>query len=274
MITALAVTLMCLQPGALAASINYTSGPVGGFAGLHGSIKLEKLGSVAIPRGRMTFRGNTVELTTIPEWQFDREVVLSGLVLKTSVQVSGQESVIKGIAYFQDGSWLQYVDNQGVDDSVVTADGTTVGKIESVSETAITLKLANGERRQIAHSAITEFYSPRAYNFSMPATAAAPIAAGQSFAAESTGLTLKPTEKIYHLAALKADPGLQSDGDWSTKKLVLIGTVLTAMQTAQFIPILCVALREGHMSRRAAKQIFQTQTQPSITPTNILPLGF
>jgi hypothetical protein len=271
---ALSAVIFSSSPAAMAASVSFTPSTGNNAAALAGSIKLEKLGKVAIPRGRMTFHGSEVLVTTIPEWQFDRVEVLTGTLLKATSIGNGQSATVNGIVYFQDGDWLGYIDNPNGQDSIVTTTGTLSGKLAIGPDGSITIKQKDGTVTPVSADTIQELYSSRAYNFSIPATANAAVTAGQAFEGEASSLTLKPSEKIFRLSALKKDPSLQDDGDVSTKKLILIGTVLTGLQTAQFIPILCTALRQGHMERMANKEIFQTLTQPAVTPTNVMPLGY
>src|SRR5476649_2094893 len=100
---------------AQASNLRFTPQPTTNGGAMYGRIPLSKFGVLDIPRGRATFKSHSVEISAVAEYQFERQIVLSGPVIKCSCINNGKQSVVNGIAYFQDGDWLRYIDNSSPD---------------------------------------------------------------------------------------------------------------------------------------------------------------
>src|SRR5262249_40891271 len=130
-----------------------------------GKVALSKIGSIPLNRGRATFSGNTIDITVIPEWQFDRLSVFSGYLVRTSGILKGNELLISGLAYFDSGDWLPYIDDPKRNDVVTTASGSVEGKITSVTPFAVEVTSASGGVQTISLKDITDIDSPHVYHF-------------------------------------------------------------------------------------------------------------
>ena len=110
----------------------------------------------------------------------------------------------------------------------------------------------------------------RAYKFSVPVTVYSPTAPGAANATteisgDSTSVNLKPTTSIVALKAMKKDPLMKGDGDLSNGQLVAIWAGLTAIQTAQLIPL---AILEGPTRRELVRQ-YHTRINQQGQYTNV-----
>lgn len=300
-LSTLLVLLSC--PGVFAGTINYVADPTGGPASVTGKIELTKIGSISLNRGRAIFSGNTVEVTVIPEWMFDRESVFSGYLLHTSTTQKGNELLVNGLAYFDSGDWLSYIDDPKREDVIMTGTGEVRGKIVSVTPFALEMdtsvgtpsatpsgssgtppgKTSSNTIQTIRLADITDVDSPRVYHFLLPALlSAAPghrttnlqslQQSPQQFEGQSLRLSLSPTTRVFRLAALKKDVASQGDGDISTGKLVLIGTLLATVNMAQSLPEIFMLARQPHWSRLAQSKQFETLTNSFFAPQFPVPV--
>lgn len=83
---------------ALAESISFTPEDNTNGGAIVGRIPLEKFGAIDLPRGRVSFKSHFIEVSAIPEYQFDRQVVLSGPILKCSSINAGSKVYLNGFA--------------------------------------------------------------------------------------------------------------------------------------------------------------------------------
>ena len=251
-LTALAVlTATALNiPAATAAAISFTPQPKLNGGAIIGRVPLEKLGSLTLPRGRAYFKNNIVEVTAVPEWQFDRQQVLSGPILKCWSSIEGKNASISGIAYFQEGDWLKYID-ENAPDKVVANDQVYTGQITAMKNGILEITPDGGTPKQVPIAQIEQIVSPRAYTFTVPVTAFLSVPQGQPISGETTNITLKPTSKVIALSAVKRDPLMRSDGDISTKKLTALWAGISTVEILQFLP---VAILEGPVRRDLVQQ--------------------
>lgn len=202
-----------------------------------GRVPLEKFGLIDLPRGRVAFKNHMLEVSAIPEYQFDRQVVLSGPILKCSCINAGSKVYINGFAYFQGGDWLRYISDVG-DDMVSTADKVYVGQITALKNGGIEFTPTGGSPVDIGTNEIRDISSARVYSFSVPVKAFLNVPAGSPVNGDATYMSLKASTQPITLAAVRRDPLMAGDGDTSNKKLIAMGTALTVASTAQFIPLI------------------------------------
>ena len=252
---------------ALAAQVNYTPGGTGtAYGAVVTKIPLDKLGSITLPRGRAYINGNQIEVTIIPEYQFDRRTILSGLTFNTRVVPSEKQNLISGIAYFNDGEWLEYIDDQKAPDLLQTDQGFVSGRITGIDNDHMQIDMHDGTRREIPLASISDIRSPRAFLFTVPLTPsdelAKSIAQGQPFQTESSQISMRPAAKIYRLAALKKDEDLKGDGDTSTAKLVFISSALSLVELGTLAPLLADPLGTQHLGAVAHNDILNAIANP------------
>lgn len=260
--TALLISMAAtLNSGAaLAAAVSFAPQPNLNGGAIIGRVPLTKLGNLSLPRGRAYFKSNMVEVTAVPEYQFDRQQVLSGPILKCWSTIAGNAASINGIAYFQDGDWLKYVD-ESAPDKIITADDTFTGQITAMKNGYLEITQTSGAVKQIPIPSVEQIVSPRAYSFSIPVTAFLSVPQGQPISGETTSVTLKPTSRTIALAVVKRDPLLRGDGDISTKKLTALWAGISAVEILQFLPLVLLEtkgrtqiLRQYHDRTRQSQQ--------------------
>jgi len=223
---------------ALASNLRFTPQANTNGGAIFGRVPLEKFGALKLPRGRATFKSHSVEISAVAEYQFERQVVLSGPVLKCSCINNGGQSIVNGIAYFQDGEWLRYLDNSAPDKISATT-GSYEGQITALKPGFV--EITTGQLvTNVPTDQILSVTSPRAYNFSMVVTPYLSAPAGEPLSGDTTVVSMRPTADVLSLSVVKRDPLMAGDGDISTKKLVVLGTFLTAAQLSQFIPMAIV----------------------------------
>jgi len=248
-IAALAAVLFSINP-ALAATVTFIPDGGANTGSIDTFIPVDKIGTMPLPRGRVVFRGNVIEVTMIPEWQFDRQVVLRGPVLDTTISADGGQAVLRGTVFFNEGTWLPYFDSSRVVEDVATKDGELHGRITAINATTVTLAAKDGAMHQIPLRDITDIESPRAYTFKLPVVSPTVINPAQAFQASSTSLSFNSSDRPIRAAALKSQLA-KGDGDWSTKRLVAIGTILSLVELGQLAPVLAVPLGSNGLRRTA-----------------------
>lgn len=239
-----------VAPAVNASAVSFTPQPKLNGGSIVGRIPLEKLGSIALPRGRAYFKANMLEVTAVPEWQFDRQQVLSGPILKCWSSVNGKNASINGIAYFQEGDFLKYIDDNAPD-KVVALDNVYSGQITAMKNGMLEVTSDAGTVHQIPIAQVEQVISPRAYTFSLPVTAFLSVPQGEPISGESTTVSLKPTSKVIALAAVKRDPLMKRDGDISNAKLTTLWAGLSTVEILQFLPL---AILEGPVRRELVRQ--------------------
>lgn len=253
--------------------------PVGSAEALDLACVVDSLGQIKIPRGRLVIRNGGAEITTIPEFQFDRVPVLEGVLIKHTLTPGS----VDGSVFILEGPWLQYLAQQGQIDTISTASGTTQGKISDIVNGVLEMETIDRKRLSFNLSEITSIQSPRALSFHVSTIGAAAANLGPGATAETGRATLspfRPADKmtIANLGGLKRDLKKQEDGDMSNGKIAAICTGASLLQLAQTAPLITLALQYDRMARGAYyKQLQQltgyqmpnlgTITSPTGAPT-------
>jgi len=252
-----------------AAAVSFTPQPQLNGGTILGRVPLAKLGNLNLPRGRAYFKSNLVEITAIPEWQFDREQVLSGPILKCWSTIDGKNASINGIAYFQDGEWLKYID-ENTPDKVITKNDAFTGQITAMKNGFLEITPDYGTAKQVAIADVEQIISPRAYLFSLPVAAFLSVPQGAPISGETTTVTLKPTTTMITLAAVKRDPLMRGDGDVSTTKLTALWAGISAIELLQ--TALPMGILYGPVNKEMVRQyharmntVLQYSNQPTLT---------
>jgi hypothetical protein len=224
--------------GVLAANLTFTPQSNTNGGAIYGRVPLSKFGMLQLPRGRASFKAHMVEISAVAEYQFERQIVLSGPIIKCSCINNGKLSIVNGIAYFQDGDWLRYIDNSAPD-KITTLSTTYEGQITALKKGFV--EITTGQLvTNVPTDQIVAVTSPRVYNFSMVVTPYLSVPQGEPISGETPMVSMKPSADVISLSVVKHDPLMAGDGDVSTKKLVLLGTFLAAVQITQFIPMAIV----------------------------------
>lgn len=266
----LALFTQCIP--CFAATVDYSPDLSGKSGTLRGKIELNKLAGVEIPRGRVFFKGDRMEVSTVPEWQFDRVVVLSGPVLSAQAKVENGQATIRGLAYFQEGDWLGFISPAVPRETIVTDDGEISGRITGIAHNTIDFVQMDGKQTSIPVSSVRDLRSPRAYTFHMQAAAPGAVD-GQAFHTEMYHIAMQPKSHVFQATALKSELRKHGDGDLSTGQLLAIGAVINAIQVAQMTPLLVFPMTSPHLSRQANRLIFETNNNPiAVQPVVSVPV--
>jgi hypothetical protein len=261
---ALAFALASSLSPAMAATMYFSpDNPAGATGAIDVVLPIDKMGSLPVPRGRIKINGNTAELSMIPEWQFDRDLVLYGTVLDTRIDNSGKQPIVRGVVIWTDGAWLDYFDDHKPDETVIANNVAVVGRIADITATDLGIE-SGGTTTRTPLSAVSEIRSPRVFSFAIPTTSLQPRVANQGFYSDARSLTMQATSKPFRLAALKRQVNRQmDDGDWSTAKLVGVGTVLSLVELSQLVPTFAVPLgvgpNYGHQLRARSIKVLSGQ---------------
>jgi hypothetical protein len=246
---------------ALAAAVSFTPNPNTNGGNIIGRIPMTKLGNLKLPRGRAYFKSNELEVTAVPEFQFDRLLVLSGPILKCWSSIDGTNASINGIVYFQDGEWLKYID-ESVPDKVITSNNVYTGQITGLKSGYLEVTVEGGQPPvKVAIADLQEVSSPRAYRFAVPVNAFLTVPQGQPFQGESADVSIKASSKIIALSAVKRDPLMQGDGDISKNKLIALWAGLSTVEALQFLPF---AILEGPLRKDLVRQYHSRMEQSEI----------
>lgn len=266
--TALAIAVLMAQTSvpALCATMFFNPDSATTNAGaLDVVLPIDKLGSVPVPRGRININGNSVELSMIREWQFDRETVLYGKVLDTHLDSLGKQPIARGVIFFNEGQWIDFFDDHKHDETVVTDKAELVGRITDVTASDLVMEVGT-QTRNIPLASVSEVRSPRVFTFAIPTTPLQQAAAGQPFYSDARSITFSATSRPFRLASLRSQINRQmDDGDWSTGKLIAVGAGMSLIEFAQLLPVIIVPIAAGHpyqaqLERRIARQAAEQAT--------------
>lgn len=158
----------CLPAGA--GPLIYTPPTATANGSFQGEVPVKQIGPLLLPRAVVQFKDNEVSILAVPDWLFDRNLVLSGVLVKGQVNVQGESSDLRGLVYFLGGMWLSNLGSANAIDVVDTVSGETLrGRIRSRLDNAFAFKPDNGPMRKLLFTDIENINSPRAYMFSAPA---------------------------------------------------------------------------------------------------------
>lgn len=164
------IVLFSCQLSALAHPISMSPGSADSEAAIEAKLSTANIGMLKIPRGSVKLKGDSITVGAVPDWLFDRHVVLKGKVVSTRLEGSGKETKIRGLAYFLEGDWLNNLDNIRRKDNIVLDNGTVlVGKVRGVNEDEVIFQLSTGPVKKIKKATIDKLISPRSYLFEIPA---------------------------------------------------------------------------------------------------------
>jgi hypothetical protein len=256
LITSLALCLLALAP-ANAATVFYSpDGGTGGSGSIESALPLDKLGPIPLPRGRFWIRGDRVEVSMIPEWEFDRHIVLSGPVLDTRLTQTSNGTIATGTLFFNQGDWLNYYDNPRAIETVTTQMQSVSGRITSVDNSQIVMTTIGGQTLVLPMASVTAVRSPRAFTFTIPGTSLQQGVDGEPSYADARRVMVHATGTPFRMAALRREvKQYMNDGDTSVAKLVAISTVFATLEFAQLLPYIIVPATGSHLQH----QMFRRQ---------------
>jgi len=186
---------LVLSPIAWADTVTYTA-PTKDQAGkLAGELPLPRISSILLPNGVVQLADDELKILAVPDWLFDRDVVLRGAIVRAEAASQQSGSVIGGLVYFFDGQWLTNLAPTRAVDVIDTISGEEIrGHVMSRMGQAFAVKVDSGGTKKLAFAEIKSISSPRAFTFNIPSstTRLVPTDAAMSFDASSIKLTPTP----------------------------------------------------------------------------------
>ncbi len=184
--------IMCL-PG-MTTPLVYMAPTENQNGSFQGELPIKRIGSLQLPKAVVQFAGEQVNVLAVPDWLFDRSLVLSGPLVKAQVDMQGQSSNVHGLVYFLEGLWLTNLGSATAIDVIDTVSGEQLrGRIRSVLDNAFAFKPDNGPMRRLPFADIKNIRSPRAYVFSIPADMGKLAPAGNAVQFDSNSISFAPT---------------------------------------------------------------------------------
>jgi len=172
-----------------------------------GELPIKSLSSLKLPNGTVQFKGEDVNVFAVPDWLFDRNLVLSGALVRAEYVVpsnttgagnsASNTAMIAGLAYFLGGEWLTNLATPRAVDVIETMSGERIhGRILSRMDNAFAFKPDDGGTRKVNFSDIKTISSPRAFHFVIPAREAKINPDDDSFVVEADKISFSPT--LWH----------------------------------------------------------------------------
>ena len=135
-----------------------------------GQVAVKSIGTVALPQGLAVFDGHTIDIEAVPEWLFDRDEVLTGAVINSSITSSGPNAIIKGLVFFTGGHWIKNLGSLLTRDTITTVSGSTIaGSVQTALPDGLEVLTLTGNRMKVAFTDIQNIVSPRAFRFAATA---------------------------------------------------------------------------------------------------------
>jgi hypothetical protein len=184
----------CLNLPAFANSIVYSAPSDNQSANFTGEVPVKQIGSLLLPKAVVQFKNTDVNILAVPDWLFDRSVVLSGALVKVQVSVQGQNSNLNGLVYFFEGQWLSNLGSINAIDTIDTISGERLrGRIRSRLDNAFAFKPETGPMQKVSFNDIKNINSPRAYVFSIISDSSKVVPANLSIEFDANSLAFSPT---------------------------------------------------------------------------------
>lgn len=154
----------------------------------------DKIGMMKIPRGTVKFKEGKLSVGAVPDWLFDRHVILTGDLLRSQIEGSDGQTQIKGLAYFNRGDWLNNLDNRRSRDNLILDTGVIlVGKLRAVNKDTVDFQLTTGQVKRVKKEKIEKLVSPRAFLFEIPTANVKIDAQSGELTGEANNIVFNPT---------------------------------------------------------------------------------
>jgi hypothetical protein len=250
--------LSLTAPAVLANSLTYTA-PAGGEPGkFSGELPIARIGPLALPDGTIKFKDDEMIVEAVPEWLFDREPVLKGAIVRAEVVARKDTSVLAGLVYFTDGSWLPNLGPGRSLDEITTTTGEKLkGRIKGRSGQFFRVQPLQGSERRISFADVKSIKSARAFSFNIFTPTARLSPTDNSLSIESNLITLAASELEPRHASVRArvpastlpgaDPGVSN---------VALGTFVALDIISEIAPAIAIPLVLNRSTQKhALKQI-------------------
>jgi len=224
--------------GAEAAPLKVVNGATD--SGIQARIKTDSLGGIKVPSGSVKFSGTDVSIGAVPDWLFDRHVVLTGKLIDHRITTVDGKTAVQGTFYLLGGDWVNALPDLKRRDNLELTDGTILaGRIRAINADNIDFQVQTGQTRRIKSSEVKSVSSPRAFTFNIPAVGAKVDATSGNIEGEADSGTFTATSigGAKKLIASKSDKVIEPKSTLAgaeggvTKKALTTMIVLDAVNT-------------------------------------------
>ncbi len=266
----------CLNLVAAANPVTYSAPSDNQGARFSGEVSVKQIGSLLLPKAVVQFNGTEVNVLAVPDWLFDRSVVLAGALVKAQIDIQGKNSNLRGLLYFIEGQWLGNLASINAIDVIDTISGERLrGNIKSRIDNAFAFKPETGPMRKLPFTEIKNINSPKAYIFTISSASSKVVPTDSSIEFDANTIAFAPTfGRAYIAKAAKLPKSTLSgaeSGISNSEIGVLIGVnVATDLAPAIAIPL---ALNPGTRSQ-AQRQLNLYESEQQRAAGIPVPLNF
>lgn len=161
-----------------------------------GEVQIDRIGSLLLPKGVASFSGDELSIRAVPQWLFDRSVVLKGVVVRAEGLSQEKGIALSGLAVILEGSWLNELNRAAAEESINTINGdTSKGRIIGRADNAINFRSRDGKLETIPFSQIKTITSSRAFTFYISGNAVKINPRDSSLSFEASNIAMKPCNR-------------------------------------------------------------------------------
>lgn len=252
---------MCF-PG-LANPLTYVAPTENQSGSFQGELPIERIGPLQLPKAVVQFEGSHVNVLAVPDWLFDRNLVLSGPLVKGQIDLQGLNSKMNGLVYFLQGLWLTNLGSNNATDVIDTISGEQLrGRIRTELDSAFAFKPDNGPMRKLQFTDIKNISSPRAYWVSIPITSGKVVPSGNSVQFDSNSISFICTFGHGLMAAKPKTPQSTLAGTEPGISKAQIGTLIGINIANEIAPAIAIPLvLNGSTVNYAKRKLNHFQSQ-------------
>lgn len=183
-----------LAPSARADQVTYCAPSDNQNASFTGEVPVRQIGSLLLPKAVVQFKNTNVNVLAVPDWLFDRSIVLSGALIKAQVDIQDKNSNLRGLVYFLDGLWLSNLCSANSIDIIDTVSGEKLhGRIRSRLDNGFAFKPNTGPMQKLLFTEIKNIHSPRAYIFTISSDSSKVIPTDSTMQFDANSIVFSPT---------------------------------------------------------------------------------
>jgi hypothetical protein len=219
-----------------------------------GDLPLAKIGTVLLPDGLVQLKDDELEIAAVPDWLFDRDVVMKGVIVRAEIVAQQNVSIIAGLVYFFDGRWLPYLASTRSVDVINTVSGETIrGRVMGRADQSFVFQTDEGSTKKIDFKDVKSINSPRAFTFNIPAATARLSPTDTSLTFESDEIKMAPTSMVAGHASKKAHlpPSMLAGSDPGVSNSA-IGTFIALDIISDIAPAIAIPLVLSPYTQSAA----------------------
>jgi hypothetical protein len=270
---------LVLSPAAQAETVTYTAPTKDQPGKLAGELPIQRVSSILLPNGVVQLADDELRILAVPDWLFDRDVVLRGAIVRAEAAAQQNGSVIGGLVYFYDGQWLNNLASPKAVDVIDTISGEEIrGKIMTRMGQAFAVKPEAGGARKIAFSDIRTISSPRAFRFNIPSTTSRIVPSDAAIAFEAGSILITPTPIAGKIIAAKTatlpkstlpgtEPGISKSALATFIALDIVNEIAPAIAIPLVLNRSTQAAALNELNRVGVQAAFQQNGGPATAPT-------